>query len=759
MSDIKKKLRIIDASTNPKEENIVWESCDKNALVIDSKNGGIYRGNGTSHLDSITPYVVNERARYSDNGVSIEDKKFIELRSYEGDSEEFFSEIRLSLDEGFEEPRPLLEIKTEKFDKSNSKILMQESEISITSMLTDEFGHRTEKELTLNQEGLTYNNSPIVTEKVLDGHNELVRVDENGIANKSEITIGSFEIKNDKKYNYTFEGKYNSEERLADEDINIIAEYNHEGAKLKTLTVSEEYVLENVWCYEFIVTDFSLWEGADEEYIERASSIIGLVLNIPAAFLDSDYEEFDDIKLLNFIDDKSENLNFGGPTDEESSDITGYFIRTAPFSLKQTSKALLNGVPVVTEDRLIKSIENIPIIKGENDNSAILANLNNIATESGSVALGGTKILPIVGHYKLTGPISTDNESYYTYNININEIPITYFDAVISASKQIYNNEEIRLSSYDETNKTVTFTKPVDYYYDNKKYNPNKIINKYIPIGYYYQVEDYQGSTSNADGAISLGNATSKGILSVASNAAHAYAPCSLAEGNGGSSSKIGRHFQGEIVNPDSNDEEGYAGAYGVGSHVEGNLTVTTFAGSYGHAEGHSTVVNAYAGHAEGRQTLAGGTGSHAEGNSAIALGESAHAEGFSGVEYGSLYFKKINEPSDLIKIWKEGYVDASGKIQHKQGFLLAYGDNSHAEGENTLASNRASHSQGIKTSANGIAAFSSGINTISDGDYSFAGGEGSNATGKRSFAMGNKAFASGENSISFVGGSFHEDT
>ena len=202
------------------------------------------------------------------------------------------------------------------------------------------------KNFSVNKDGLTFDNSRVVTEQILGEHDELVKVDENGVANKSELTIGSFEIKNDKPYNYTFEGVYSSEERLADEDINIIAEYNHERPKLKSIDGHD------VWCYEFIVTEFSLDEGDPEEYFEEASSIIGLVLNIPAAFLDSDYEEFEEVKLLNFIDDKSEILDFDGSTDEDSNDIRGYFIRTVPFSLKHTSKVLLNGSPIVTDKKL-----------------------------------------------------------------------------------------------------------------------------------------------------------------------------------------------------------------------------------------------------------------------------------------------------------------------------------------------------------------------------------------------------------------------
>ena len=305
-----------------------------------------------------------------------------------------------------------------------------------------------------NDSGLYFNNSKIITEKDIPG---VLCADEDGVVNKSELTIGNFEIKNDKPYNYTFYGVYNSEHRLADEDISIIAEYNHEGAKLKTITW-DDGSSEDMWCYEFIVTDFSLWEDADEDYIEQASSIIGLVLNIPAAFLDSDYEEFANIRLLNFIDDKSENLNFSGSTDETSNSIMGYFIRTAPFSLRYTSKALLNGSPVMTADTLASS----DIVSGLNnkitnkaDKSYVDENfVVNKSDNDYDIVIGNDAGVDIVGMY-YDGADTVTCECKLGENAGGVEIS-TQNDAIPSKGKITVNGDDIIMVIEDYQNNLDT---------------------------------------------------------------------------------------------------------------------------------------------------------------------------------------------------------------------------------------------------------------------------------------------------------------
>ena len=129
----------------------------------------------------------------------------------------------------------------------------------------------------------------------------------------------------------------------------------------------------------------------------------------------------------------------------------------------------------------------------------------------------------------------------------------------------------------------------------------------------------------------------------------------------------------------------------GTYSHAEGNYTITTGLGGFGHAEGVSTTVDGNYSHAEGELTLARNYGSHAEGYATRALGNYTHAEG---------------------------------------GSTTAIGVYSHAEGESTTTKNQASHAAGYKT--------------ITSADYQFVVGHGNieqsniyNTVGYRPFIVG----------------------
>lgn len=210
--------------------------------------------------------------------------------------------------------------------------------------------------LTLNKNGLIFNDSRVVTEQILGEHDELVKVDENGIANKNEITIGTFEIKNDKPYNYTLEGHYEPLDWVGiDEnatDCTFVAEYNHEGAKL----YADDFDVEDYWVYEFVVTEAKIYLRNSDEWVSY-DGLVGNVFPINAAYLDTNYVQ-DGITPLVFTDDVADlpTLDIG------ISSYTVYdakITRSIPFSLKHTSKALLNGVPVATID----DIQSIQIVK------------------------------------------------------------------------------------------------------------------------------------------------------------------------------------------------------------------------------------------------------------------------------------------------------------------------------------------------------------------------------------------------------------
>lgn len=206
--------------------------------------------------------------------------------------------------------------------------------------------------LTLDKDGLKFNNKEVLTENS-DG---ILMVDNNNIVNKNEVIIGNFEIKNDKPYSYTFEGYYYP--YIEDTSL-IVAEYNQQGAVLLSSMNSGEY-----YAYTFIITEakhevevedeFGGYTG-DFEWVDY-DAVIGRELYVNAALLDSDYQS-ESVALLEFVDDKCEINNDiyvdSGQIDESISN--GRFIRTAPFSLKRSSKVLLNGSPIMTTQTLLES--------------------------------------------------------------------------------------------------------------------------------------------------------------------------------------------------------------------------------------------------------------------------------------------------------------------------------------------------------------------------------------------------------------------
>ena len=379
--------------------------------------------------------------------------------------------------------------------------------------------------------------------------------------------------------------------------------------------------------------------------------------------------------------------------------------------------------------------DELPMSSGDTKKSIILKDNGNTAVSEGAVSLGGSKKTAIFGHYALTGPINSDSGySYSVSNSVFTDSIIAFFDDVISSNEQVYGNKN-KFIGYDVENSTLTFEKPVEYSFDNQNYTAIYVENKHYPIGYIYDADEITGSESIKEGSFAINRSMAGGLLSNSSNEARAYAPLSTAEGTGGYSSKIGRHFQGEQLVPGSDDENGYAGSYGIGSHVEGNLTVTTMAASYGHAEGHSTTTTAFAGHSEGRQTIAGNIAAHAEGNSPMALGPAAHAEGKGDNEYGAVYYKSIEKITDLADIWFSG--NTNGK--YKKGFSAALSEASHTEGLNNISVGVASHVEGTLNATMSDFSHSEGINNISSGVASHTGGSGNTTNADCAFSIGIK--------------------
>ena len=334
------------------------------------------------------------------------------------------------------------------------------------------------------------------------------------------------------------------------------------------------------------------------------------------------------------------------------------------------------------------------------------------------------------------------------------------------------------------------------------------------------------GYHTEASGAYS----TAEGVYSVASgNGSHAEGGFpykdevtgEIAYVHGGIASGEGAHAEGGGIDntsfPDfpsvvplasgeySHAENSHTVASGGSSHAEGCVTIAS--NSFTHAEGTQTEANGLASHVEGKGSVANGVASHAESSSA-AVGSRSHSEGNSSetelsftisgdagsttyttseehgllvndiVKYknGGIYsvFAKITEvPSTTSfkldntlssdsaisggKIYKYDGI-AYGQNSHVEGdSCKSFGNSSHAEGKQTIAVGVASHAEGSSTAA-GSRSHSEGMNTLAGsgtrptadtannlGYYSHSEGNGSQASGNTAHAEGIHTLASGK--------------
>ena len=264
---------------------------------------------------------------------------------------------------------------------------------------------------------------------------DVVRVDETGVVNKSELTIGNFEIKNDREYNYTFNGKYG--DGGIDSCWNIVAEYNHEGPKYKYFDM---WGGDSVWVYEFVITETpELDEGGDEHWNpDDYRPEVGSIINVYAGLLNEDYYHGElagfDPQPLNFVNDVSEEAHW----DFEDPWYVGTFTRTAPFSLRHTSKALLNGSPVMTADTLASS-DIVSELNNKINNPKLLKVDEDGAVNQTALSIGGFSVVDKPYNYSirmesyinyddvavpgfigdLVGTVTIDGTSYYKFNCTI----------------------------------------------------------------------------------------------------------------------------------------------------------------------------------------------------------------------------------------------------------------------------------------------------------------------------------------------------
>ena len=404
-----------------------------------------------------------------------------------------------------------------------------------------------------------------------------------------------------------------------------------------------------------------------------------------------------------------------------------------------------------------------------------------ILNVSKNIQAGSLSKTTYVGNWIFSGPVSTTNGyAYKVDNIEVSEYKKFLDNLIKYPDSQIYAdyNIDLRLIGYDITAETVSFNEPIDYEYSSSKGKIAKNINnKFFPVGYFIAKEASSKSYSEKS-SVAMNTSEASGLASASSNQAKSYAPYSFAEGISGATRKAGRFCQCKLADDTTSEvDDGYTGAYGIGSHIEGNLTISTLSGTYGHAEGHSTVSNSFAAHAEGARTFATGQSSHAEGETTNAFGDYSHSEGIGDVEFyevdGDFLIDNIidqwNKNKNInialgVGSHTEGYnccaagnyshaegekTLASGVRSHAEGYsTTASGNKSHAEGNNTTASAANTHAEGSKTQATKQNAHAEGYNTIASGDHSHAEGHTSTASGKCTHCGGNYSTASGDYSF-----------
>lgn len=230
-----------------------------------------------------------------------------------------------------------------------------------------------------------------------------------------------------------------------------------------------------------------------------------------------------------------------------------------------------------------------------------------------------------------------------------------------------------------------------------------------------------------------------------------------------------------------------------VNAHAEGSYTLAE--GTYSHAEGYSTKAFGESGHSEGGYTIAQGVYSHSEGHGTIADKIGSHSEGsflywnvtLEG-EANATTYNITNEPKPFLAnknfvingiirtsnnafslesnriidaTTQDGYVTsvtlektlnsesainnssyymlvgshAIGNVSHAEGASFAYGDYSHSENIQTIASGDYSHAEGQATVSTGTSQHVQGKFNIVDTSNTYADIVGNGTTDSRSNA------------------------
>ena len=298
-------------------------------------------------------------------------------------------------------------------------------------------------------------------------------------------------------------------------------------------------------------------------------------------------------------------------------------------------------------------INDMPIVKGEADNSAVLKGSNNVASGTFSVAIGADNVF---------GNINSVSEGD----------KLEYAKATGYASHAEGAGHALGDYSHAEGGGNTDLTSEG-----------------------FKTVSTAEGECSHAEGTHTHakgGSSHAEGNRSKASGtASHAEGRQTIAEGSVSHTEGFNTKTGG--TTNENNREAGDLADSGAYAHAEGNATIAK--GVSAHSEGRKTIAIGNAAHAEGQDTVAEGYRSHAEGKSTRAIGRSSHTEGEYTIanntaEHASGQYNKSTKSSDKSQatLFSIGMGTSDSEDGRKNAFEVKQNGDIYIEGvENSLQS------------------------------------------------------------------------
>lgn len=248
-----------------------------------------------------------------------------------------------------------------------------------------------------------------------------------------------------------------------------------------------------------------------------------------------------------------------------------------------------------------------------------------------------------------------------------------------------------------------------------------------------------------------------------------AYGDYSHAEGSYCAALGSRSHAEGEFnlaFNTQTHAEGYQTAAYGQASHSEGYGNYIFFPAKYGTtveslfnmARGSGSQTNVafgFVSHSEGYNCMAGGSYSHAEGEDTATYNYGAHSEGYNTTAYGT-YSHAEGRGTNQYYPGKYGSTldDILSAVKTSGRIGMAFGENSHSEGYDSIAGGITSHAEGRSTTASGWYSHSEGYESTASAEASHAEGRLNTASNYASHAEGEFSVASGY--VSHVEGSYN---